>query len=546
MRNNLHTEIDLRAGARPAGIPSQGSWEDSRSLSVTGLLNALGAVRRKWWAMLVLIALCGGAAFLVAVRQDAVYEAETQLLMQRRGIENLLNPVSVRQVDAERAIQTEIEIIESPIVRDLVNARTAADAPANARAIGETDIVAITVRAETPEIAAELANAYAETYIQLKRDQSLDDYERGSLSLETRLNEIERELTALEPSPESDALRAGLLDQQASYMALRDQLQVNASLTSGGAQIVGIATEPTSLLVGLVIGGLLGLGLAMLLDQLDDTIKGRVDLDNVARGIEVLGGIPTLKSSGASALTRADSRESEAFRHLRTSLQFAGSLNGELGVIQVTSASQSDGKSTVLSNLALSLAQLGQRVIVVDLDLRRPRQHELLGGDRRRGVSSHIVHGVPLESVVLKSPAHPNLFVLPGGPATPHPAEVLYSDRTARMIEALRERFDIVLVDTPPLLPVTDPQIVARLVDAVVLVVSMGKTRTRMVSRALDLLRQVDAPLAGIVLNRAEIGGGGYGYGYGYGYGHEPETKRIWSRGRSSDSELTSTGSLPN
>jgi receptor protein-tyrosine kinase len=171
----------------------------------------------------------------------------------------------------------------------------------------------------------------------------------------------------------------------------------------------------------------------------------------------------------------------------------------------------------------VALAGIGVRVILVDLDLRRPRLHDVFHIDNQVGFTSVLLGQASLDrSLVSMLTGNDLLSVLPSGPIPPNPSELLSSPRVAKLFAELRERADLVLLDTPPVLPVTDSLIVSRSADAVVLVTAVGTTSRRELARANELLRQVGAPLAGTVLNRAddmEL----YGYGYGYTYGNAPE-----------------------
>lgn len=200
--------------------------------------------------------------------------------------------------------------------------------------------------------------------------------------------------------------------------------------------------------------------------------------------------------------TVADPRSpmAEAYRSLRTNLSFAN-LDHKLHTILVTSAGPEEGKSTVLANLAVVEAQAGRQVIIVDADLRRPRQHELFGVANSEGLTTMLADENGLLQPPLQPTAVPGLQILTSGPQPPLPAEMLASERMGRAIAALAARADLVLFDAPPVVAVTDAAILAPQVDGVLLVINADRTRREHAQRAQQLLQQVNAHIIGSVLN---------------------------------------------
>jgi capsular exopolysaccharide synthesis family protein len=221
------------------------------------------------------------------------------------------------------------------------------------------------------------------------------------------------------------------------------------------------------------------------------------------------------------AFERSRSKEAEAVRAIRTALYFSTKGEGHK-VIQVTSPTMGDGKSTLTANLAVSIAQSGKRVVVIDADFRRPRQHQLFGLSPAVGLASVISDGVELADAV-HATIVPGLDVLPCGPVPPNPAELLTLARFEELLGHIRERYDYVLIDTPPLLAVTDPCVVAPRVDGVLLTLRLGKHVRPLAERARDLLGTLGVRIFGVVVNALDVRSqGGYGYdhyGYAYGYG---------------------------
>ena len=219
--------------------------------------------------------------------------------------------------------------------------------------------------------------------------------------------------------------------------------------------------------------------------------------------------------AGLVALESPKSAAAEAFRALRTNIQFA-SPDKPVHTILATSTSPDDGKSTTVANLAVTFASAGSPTILVDADLRRPQLHTIFGLANDAGLTTFIssmsrASETPAE-IPLQETGVPNLLVLTSGPVPPNPAEILASQKMAEVLEMLRARADYVLIDTPPVIAVTDAAVLASRVDGVFLVVNAGKTRRDLAVKARDILQQVNANLLGVVLNNAKIDKSAYEY----------------------------------
>ncbi len=205
---------------------------------------------------------------------------------------------------------------------------------------------------------------------------------------------------------------------------------------------------------------------------------------------------------------------SEAYRTLRTNIQFS-SLDKPLSTLLVTSTGPDEGKSTILANLAVTFAQAGNRVILVDCDLRRPSLHEIFGVDNLAGLTTLFIDEKGLDSdnnAPLKDTSVPNLRILTTGQLPPNPSELLSSQRMGKIIESLKAQADFVLFDSPPILAVTDAAVLARKVDGVLLVISAGKTKRDRAVKAKTMLDKVNAKVLGVVLNNAKLDSSLYGY----------------------------------
>lgn len=282
------------------------------------------------------------------------------------------------------------------------------------------------------------------------------------------------------------------------------------------------------------LGLLGGVGLAYLAEISDKSFRTPEEIRR-RLGLPVVGHIPFLRqddsaevgAEGAAldpvlvAFHRPKSTESEAYRGVRTALYFSTRGEGHK-VIQVTSPNKSDGKSTLAANLAISIAQSGKRTILLDADFRKPRQHKVFGLSPKIGLASLVAGEVELPEAVQESGV-PGLSLLPCGPIPPNPAELLTSPRFKEVLDLIREQYDFVLVDTPPVLAVTDPCVVAPRVDGVLLVVRVSKNGRPHAERAKEILATLGAKVLGVVVNGVGKQGGYYGYGYGsYRYGYSP------------------------
>lgn len=326
------------------------------------------------------------------------------------------------------------------------------------------------------------------------------------------------------------------------------EANVSAGLKASNIRIVDAAVVPggpvkprvlLNLAVGVFLGLALGIGLAFFQEYLDKTLKSSDDVEQLLR-LPSLGVLPKFSLNGAGKveeeqllLTGSNGNGAtapgiqhapesvEAFRSLRTSILLSASPVPKL--LLVTSALPSEGKTTTTVNLGATLASLGNRVVIVDCDMRRPACHRSTGVENNPGFVQCLTGHVDLEGAVLPVPGVDGLSVIPCGPIPPNPAEVLSSPLAAELLRKLRTQFEYVLVDSPPLLSVSDSRILATMTDAVVLVTRAHSTPYDLVRRARSLLYGTGARILGVALNDVDLHQGGMGYEqyrYGYGYGY--------------------------
>lgn len=534
--------------------------EPSRHQPETGtadLRRYLSVLRRRGLIILATTAATVVVALMLSIRQDPVYRASVQLLLRPTPSEDIV--ANQAASNSPRDLTNEIAVVESDVVRKVVEEATNRLIPRNAVSAGVaaegSDVIDLSATAGNPMDAAELANGYARTYVEWRAQQRTDDLLataeriqeeieglRATLSRTSLpLNDLDNRLSTVQDPQE----RAALIEQRAAlanqlepqiaplesrldfYRGQLDQLQLTADLAqSGGLEVLSEAVpprEPASPqperdgLVALAVGLMLGLVLAFTVEFLDDSIKDRSDLERASGGLPVLATIPKTRRRQRETLFPVEepsSNVAEAYRALRTSLNFL-SAERPVRVVQVTSARAGEGKTTMVANLTISLAQQGQRVVAVCCDLRHPRLHEFFGVDNEIGLTSALVSDCSATDALQKVGVNNKIHVLVSGLTPPNPAELLGTRRSEEVIEEVASQVDLVVLDCPPVLPVTDALVVSRLADATLVVAAANRTSRRQLHRTVEQLRQAGAPVVGTVLMEV-TGEERYGYDQGY------------------------------
>ncbi len=525
------------------------------------LRDYLAVIRRRKGVIALVTLLTVAAAVAYSLLQTPIYRASTEVLIQKSASQNALNPTQQQTPQAiEQEIQTEIQIIRSAMIEDAVREELGYVPEVSVAAKGDTQVLAISATDTSAAAAARKANAYAEVYVEQRRQGTSDDLltaagklqeelDRFATDLATaqdRVDELNGQLVAAPPEQQADLtaqrdeataaverLRESTDARRLSLLEQIDRLQLEATLNeSRGARIVSQAEAPENpsspkpvrnAAIAVVLGILLGIGAAFLRDHLDDSVRTKDDLELVTGGLSTLGLIPAVdawrdrKTAVLESVEHPNGSPAEAYRGVRTSLQFLG-IEQDLRTIQFTSANAGEGKTTTSSNVAVALARAGHTVLLVDCDLRRPRLHQFFGLDNSDGFTSILLGEKTRADTIVKIADVPRLAVLPSGPPPPAPSELLSTKAAREEIEGLTRFFDYVILDSPPLLPVADSIVLAGYADAVVLVASARSTTKRSIHRAVELLQQVNAPVAGTILNgvapQDSYAYGGYGYVY--------------------------------
>jgi capsular exopolysaccharide synthesis family protein len=467
-------------------------------------LNDYIRILRKGWILilaLTLVGVAGAAAFSLAQNPQFSSTSKVFVSTQSSGTVSELaqgNTFTIQRVSTYSDLAT-TPIVLLPVIADLelsANEATLSEA-ISVTAPLNTSIIEISVIDEDPGLAADIANAVAQ-------------------SLTRVVDRIETPATEEATSPVK--------------LTLVQQATVPSSPVSPNV-LMNIA-------LGLLVGLAIGVGLAVLRQVLDTRIRNERDVELVTDAAIIGGIVFDPKAASRPLIVQDDPRSprAESFRTLRTNLQFLDVGHGGRSFI-VTSSIQSEGKSTTAANLAIALADSGVRVLLVDADLRRPKVAKYMGLEGAVGLTDALIGRVQLDDV-LQEWGRGRLSVLPAGTVPPNPSELLGSAAMGNLIKELRTRFDVVLFDAPPLLPVTDAAILSRFVGGVILVVAAGRANRHHVGGAISALENVGSTVAGIVLTMLPTKGPdayGYGrYGYGYEYGAEIDAKADRAKGKKS------------
>jgi capsular exopolysaccharide synthesis family protein len=484
--------------------------------------------RRKWWV--ISFALVGLAVSLaISFTEAKQYAASAQVLVQPSSQAGALG--ATQQPVTSTDVQTMLQLVTSAPVTAAVRQQLGSAPSVSAAEVAQTNVISITAISTVPARAATIANVYARAFVADQQKVALNSLTSAEAQLKGQIRSIAKQIKQLKATPGTASEQTALINQQAVLSEQLTQMQVNSAGETSGLTLVTPAVAPTSPsspkpiedgLLGLAAGLILGLAAAFLRESLDDAVSSKETAEEYG-GATVLAAVPMVNSWKKRdkplvvSLARPMSPAAEAYRSLRTSLQFARQER-DLHTILVTSPAAAEGKTSTLSNLGAMFAQAGQRVVLVSCDLRKPRLGEFFGLDERLGLTTAILGEQSVEELIQPVPGDDNLWLLGSGQMPPNPAELLNGRRIQEVFKTLRGLFDLVLIDSPPVLPVTDAVVLAKDADATLLIVAAGQTSRGDLQRAAEKLAQVNASVVGLVLNETTRQGGGYGYGYQYGY----------------------------
>lgn len=356
------------------------------------------------------------------------------------------------------------------------------------------------------------------------------------------LNEELSQYTLLEAEYEQTKKICDILDERIRELNVtEDAGALNITILEAAEPAIKPAKPQKAriMAMALVLGLMMGSGLALLMDMLDHRIRSIEEITKLA-GAPLLGTVPSMPKSeslperGRKVHLAAQSTTSEAFRTIRTAVFFSIPQD-QAKIIQVTSAMQGEGKSTLISNLGIAMAQSGQNVLIIDADCRRPNQHLIHQVDRNAGLSGVLTGMQSPRQAIIKT-AIDGLDLMPCGPETRNPAELLNSDLFTQLLEKLAGHYDRILIDSPPISPVADGSILAARADATILVARVNQTRRKALVRSCEVLQNVGGRVVGCVVNDIRRRGR-YGYYYNGGYGDPDRGKN--SNGRKKNGSRT-------
>jgi len=443
------------------------------------LKDYLHVLRRNWIVILaaVLLGVLVAGAISLAVKPN--YKSETKLFVALQDSSSV-SELQQGNVFTQARVQSYVETVTTPVVlQPVIDSLGLRETPSSlasritAVSDAKTVLISISVVDQSPIQAAAIAQAVGSSLI-----DAVEVLERPARS----------EVSPVKLSIVTPAVAAS--------QPISPNVRLNVTL-------------------GLLLGLVAGVGLVILRSVVDTRVRGEVDLRRVSSA-PVLGGISFDNDAAKKPLltqTAFQSPRAESFRQLRTNLQFAH-VSSNSKTILMTSSLPGEGKSTTATNLAIALAQAGQTVALVDADLRRPMVAEYLGLERGAGLTTALVGGADLNEL-LQPWGRDDLYVLASGQIPPNPSELLGSEKMREILDRLENSFDAVIIDAPPLLPVTDAAVLAQQVGGVVLVVGSQKVRTKDLEKSLAALDMVDADLLGVILNRLPSKGpDAYAYSY--------------------------------
>ncbi len=521
----------------------------------------LQVLRRRKWGIIIVTIVTVVFALAFSFRQTPIYRSTATVLVKPPTTQLLQNvpAANLISMDTEQAVVTSVKVAD-------IAAGTLHDAPEaevllrnlSVSVPADSQILQIAYSDPSPLVAQGRAQAFADAYLEFKTQQTLDARVAVNKGIQSQIDGLLEELgkaraafdKAAPGSPEQQAAQNDMDIDTGQIAILRNQMGTVSAFDLSPGTILQPASLPTSpaspnhLLngaFGLFFGLALGVGLAFLRERLDDRLKGREDLDETI-GAPTLAVVPAVLGwkkrdhSELVSITKPTSPPAEAYRTIRTNLQFIA-RGGNMKVLSVTSPSGGEGKTTTSANLAVVLAQAGKRVIAVSADLRKPRLHRFFGLENKVGVSSVLSGQASISEAVQRVKDLSTLLVLASGPIPPNPAELLGSEEMREFLQELRSAADFVVVDTAPVLAVSDALALAPLSDGVLIVADASSTTRGALAHAREQLEQVSANVIGGILNNLDQSSAKYypsyyrSY-YSYRDQRKPEVTEIETNGK--------------
>lgn len=506
---------------------------------------------RRWLWLLALGTIVGAAgAYIVSRLQTPEYRATATVLISEAP--RLTADEFTGAINNDRLSGTFLELLKSrPVMEGVIQRLGLLITPSRLAEsltialVEGTRLIRVHAEGPDPAQAALIANTVPVVFQEYNQQQQASRFAESKATLLGEIAELDRLIADTQARIEAlgapaDALGQSQLERLQSEIALLRQSRTgllqsleNVRLAESQSLNNIVLIEPAetprlpirprtvqNTALAAVVGLMLAAGIAFLIEYLDDTLK-TPDQVTAALGLPVVGVVARLspKQLAAGPIAKLEPRNptTEAFRGLRTNLQYA-SVDRPLRRLLVTSVGPGEGKSTIVANLSIVMAQGGQRVAIVDADLRRPEQHHLHAQPNRYGVSETLVQdGLHLNGA-LQPAGVDNLVLMTTGAAPPNPAELLASRKMAGLLDLVGGEAERVILDSPPVSAVTDAVVLASMADGVLLVIEAGRTRLGPALQVKEQLERVGANLVGVVLNKVPVGRDGYYYSNYYYY----------------------------
>ena len=507
------------------------------------LIDVLAIARKRWLWVLVPIVLLTALAVWFTNSQTLAYEATARVLLQENASARTLDPGSQNPSFLERELENDLSLALGPDVEALVLGRLGNLPNVTVAPETETDILEFRARTGSPESAAEAANVWAESYLQVRQERGLASIQAAATGLETRLTELRSTQDELRAPLEQlrRQIRAAATPEQADrlqqdYNLLEDELRFDLDLTATQAQTTaddlaelglqaelaaatpnqltepaevpdGPANTPLSriLVIAIVAGAVIGIGLAVIAEARDRSLRTSDDVEAITN-LPILASIPVagrneLATIGLATMTQPESMFADGYHKLRSALEFE-LLDTDIDSIMITSPGPGAGRTTVAANLALAASSVGTRTALVDADFRAGAVHDLFQIPPLPGLSDLVRRDVEAPTVAreIAGEAARDLVVIPCGTVPPSPASFVSTPRFLSTLSWMGSQADLLLVDAPPLLAIPEAHTLARNVGGVIVTVMVGKTTGAELKEALAVLAQTDIKVLGLVL----------------------------------------------
>ena len=501
-----------------------------------GLRQLIRLARRWWWILILLPLSFGVLATLyreyISPQGTPTYSASATMLVNdsQGGGAPAYEPETFEVLLTgmpEPVLQAVVDELALPYDADTLQTKLAGSlAP-------ETEVLVLTAYDKSPRLAAEIANSFARHFVAHVGQQVVESngrarevLDREITALESDISETSQQIQALANDPAAEtppvreqlsSLRTTLSTQQQSLRELDQQrrgLDVNTASAQSRVTVSEQAAVPPTPdpasgtlipFIGVFVGLVLAGGIIFLLAYLDNTVRSGANFRALAGGplLSEMPRIARLRSGSRQLflIGRPRSTAAEAIRLLRTNIEFAAG-EGSLGSIAITSPGKGEGKSTIAANLGVAMAQAGLNTVVIDANLRDPWQHRIFGISNEAGLTTLLQRSDQPWQEVAADTSIENLHVIPAGPTTYQPADLLSRDRLYHVLGTIGRSVDMILLDTPAILSVSDALVVSANVDGAILVCRSGRTRVDTLRRAAAALRQGSVPIVGVVLNQ--------------------------------------------